>query len=1603
MHASLYAGGLSRCTSDKYKDLLSQQCGLKMEHVPEEVLKPYLDNVRNPEALLAWAKTWGLLKHPAILDRLQNLQHIEEPNARTVKQGKVQGGVQAVPLDKIAEPKETHLVRPGSTLHQGVKRLQGMVHEPSKIRRVESGPSSSKGTQKERETSLHNIFSAAAPTEEHENIPSSEELESPHLPPPQEPEREDLPHQEGSQSPATPDDKDDGEKDLSISQTSASAPTEHENIPLSEELENPDLPPPQEPEREGLPHLEGSQSPATQDESRKPYVEKPGQAKTYTIRTRGQKTFKKKVIEETIHEITFDPLLLGRRVRDAETEIRNMFQELIDSKFEDERDLGRVYIEHKDLMNPILISPTPMGELTAGLIMGEIDRVLQSAESLTIDASFIIHFAVLRSLPGGRGGKHKALCLKEDLKTKNSILYIESRDRLCAARAIVLGYHYMLSKERDVEACRIYNSIRRNKKKLSSMALSLHAKAGLDTGKAATIADLAKFESLLDVTLVVLSTLHSNDILYKGQEKRAGKIYLLLVLESNARIGHYHVITNVKGYLGVPHYCEICEKGFMHKRNHPCTRWCDSCMTDGCYPQGDNIMCQDCGVLCLSMACYLQHKEDRLKAPSPCDSYHICSKCGKKGVREYMLQKHSCGEYFCKICRTMVHSGHQCFMRRPRVQPPRDKIIFYDFECMQDTGYHIPNLAVLRICCRECTSLDYNDICNRCGNRCASCNGWDIHRECYTKARACTTSELCGQRVMVFKGSRTVEDLCTWIFNKRRRGTVVIAHNNAGYDGMFILNWLVHNGHTPKVLFRGSKLITAELKSHRITLIDSLSFLSFSLEDFPRTLGFPELSKGFFPYLFNTKENEGYVGPMPPIHFFNPGGMKDGRRKEFEMWYNENKHSTIHVWDMMEEYCRLDVQVLCTGVLIFRDMCLQVTRFLDPLNYCTSPSFCMAMYRYMFLKENWMMKLEGKDVWSPVTVQGDRMMLNEDKGRVLAPSEIHSMRFIDSPIAVTNHFCNGRGGHFSKESIQWLSWLEEDSRRKGKVLNIQHALKGGEKEVSHPGGTWRLDGYSEVDKKRVAYEYFGDYWHGCSHCYPKLRTKESTALLDMRQREEATQHRVRMLKDMGFQVVSIWGHEWKETVSKDPAIKDYIDSLDIQDRLSPREAFYGGRTEVMRLYYEATANTRVRYLDFNTLYSSILFYCLMPVGNPIVLTRDLHTLDGFFGLAKVHVLPPHDSYIPVLPVRVGGRLLFPLCFSCATSKSGPPCSHSDAERSFVGTWCTLEIQKAVSQGYKVLHIYEVYHWTRQSKTLFKDYIKYFIRLKEEASGYPAWVKTEKEKETFIADYKHRLGIALRPDKMKKNKGMRGMAKLSLNSFWGKFGQGLHQTSYEILREAKDVYKIMTDTSKILKDFHIIDEDVASLEWQRKGEFPGNVASANIYIAIFTTCHARLALLDMLEVPNIQVVYCDTDSCVYWEYIDRPLTMPEGPYLGQVKDELTCDSVGCRGCTNKHYITKIVCAGPKNYAYEVDTGYTVCKIRGFTLTSDNADVLNFDSLSAMVKSGAGTDPIATYHFQIRRNKKTFQITSKQEKRIYTMSYNKRAIVQDYNTLPFGYKA
>ena len=60
------------------------------------------------------------------------------------------------------------------------------------------------------------------------------------------------------------------------------------------------------------------------------------------------------------------------------------------------------------------------------------------------------------------------------------------------------------------------------------------------------------------------------------------------------------------------------------------------------------------------------------------------------------------------------------------------------------------------------------------------------------------------------------------------------------------------------------------------------------LDKLPKSFGFKEKKKGFFPHFFNTKENENAVLPsLPDIHYYDPDSMSKERRSEFLIWYEE--------------------------------------------------------------------------------------------------------------------------------------------------------------------------------------------------------------------------------------------------------------------------------------------------------------------------------------------------------------------------------------------------------------------------------------------------------------------------------------------------------------------------------------------------------------------------------------------------------------------------------------------------------------------------------------------------------------------------------------------
>ena len=177
-----------------------------------------------------------------------------------------------------------------------------------------------------------------------------------------------------------------------------------------------------------------------------------------------------------------------------------------------------------------------------------------------------------------------------------------------------------------------------------------------------------------------------------------------------------------------------------------------------------------------------------------------------------------------------------------------------------------------------------------------------------------------------------------------------------------------------------------------------------------------------------------------------------------------------------------------------------------------------------------------------------------------------------------------------------------------------------------------------------------------------------------------------------------------------------------------------------------------------------------PVGHPEIITENFKDLSNYFGFIKCKVLPPRGLLHPVLPYRAKNKLMSPLCKTCA-DRADPsnrnPCAHTDEERAIEGTWAHTEIMKAIEKGYEILCVHEVWHFPKHTDALFKEYVNTFLKIKQEASGYPEWCVTEEQKQAYIDDYYEHEGIRLDPAKIRKNPGMRSIAKLMLNSLWGK--------------------------------------------------------------------------------------------------------------------------------------------------------------------------------------------------------------------------------------------
>ena len=819
-----------------------------------------------------------------------------------------------------------------------------------------------------------------------------------------------------------------------------------------------------------------------------------------------------------------------------------------------------------------------------------------------------------------------------------------------------------------------------------------------------------------------------------------------------------------------------------------------------------------------------------------------------------------------------------------------------------------------------------------------------IHKDLAFQCPTCSAHP--GGREICFEGENTLSDFCTWLFSKEHKGVTAIAHNFKGYDGQFILRHLVKTGtKQPEVIMNGNNII--QMHAASIRLIDSLNFIGSPLSAFPQTFGLDELKKGYFPHWANTDVFQNYVGPYLDAKYYKPEIMSKEGRAQFYAWYNERvkNRDVFNFHHEMISYCRSDVDILRRGCGVFRDI-FKSQGGLDPfLEAATIADACNKVWRSKFMPSRQIGIVSSRD-----------------------PAR----------------------RRFSLKALRWLQSVAHVEQ-----ITIRHAKNGGEHQI----GNYSVDGFDF--QSNTVYEFLGDLWHGCPQCYQDRTYKNPITGETMESVYKSTMVRLDHLKSLGYNVITMWEHDFDQKVKTDSEYKELVESLfPYSDPIEPRDALYGGRCNSVKLFHEVdeSTNTEIKYVDVCSLYPYVCKYGRYPVGHPVLLTKEninMSQLDQYNGLIKCKILPPQDLFLPILPLHCNKKMVFPLCKTCA-DENLDQCSHNEEERALVGTWVTVEVQEALKRGYVIMDVYEIWHFQEMSDQFFAGYIDNFLKIKQEASGYPEYCKTEADKKQFVRDYYLAEKLKLDPSNIKVNKGMRAFAKIMLNCLWGKLAQREILTQTKYIKDPKDYFDMMVNPDVLIKHVEIFEENCPFILVNYESTLDSIEAhsSANVIVASFVTTYARLKLYSILEKLNERVLYFDTDSCMYIHDPQQWNPTTKDSRLGEWTDE----EPGKK-------IVKFIGLGPKNYAYQMKNKdgevSSKCKVKGLTLDYNTSQFVNFDTFYECVQNRDTFERVITYDCRIRKHRDRTVVSEAQTKTFRSV-YTKRVVTDDYNTIPFGYK-
>ncbi|KAL3070960.1 hypothetical protein niasHT_040116 [Heterodera trifolii] len=1016
-------------------------------------------------------------------------------------------------------------------------------------------------------------------------------------------------------------------------------------------------------------------------------------------------------------------------------------------------------------------------------------------------------------------------------------------------------------------------------------------------------------------------------------------------------------------------------------------------------------------------------------------------------------KEHVCGHKFCKVC-LGFHAPRECYIPyHPKVKKDK-RIIFFDFECTTDFKpeqnlarfKHQVNFCYAHVTCTRCIekgiwAQELDQACGICGPyrtyAWASFDFFNTEVECrfkvedplaaFTKWLLQFDAEVLGiepnergkKRKRPVKENNNNNNVVGFFddeaeeensddnndaennymlgddTNVKQKSVTTYAYAHAGsrYDHVLIYGEMLRMGIRPVLIRQGNHLL--EMKAQKRGVItttifrDSYKLIPIKLANFVKTFGL-EIdgveNKKYFPHKFNKAANYGTVlETLPPIEDYFPGGLFPAERQKFEQWYTENRNTRFELCEVIADYCKTDVQILAHGMVKMRELFFTATDQ-ELTDSITIPSACMKFFVFLAHENN-------------------------------------------ERISIIPHMGYEKRGKQSTIARKYLKWrAEEEMQENGLTLRHVESPDG-----EFKFGNYLLDGMLERPgaDKNLAIEVNGCYWHGCPNCFP-----DDSQIVGGGETAGAIRARdAKRIRDIAreFEVEILWECQLIRLLENDPAMKAFFDNTPDSGPIDFHDAFFGGRTGPEWLYASvinqdtgAQKGRTIKVKDFNSLYPSRNMFIKYPIGHPTKLkmdkdvkwTRPEHIVDNngtkMEGIIKCFAVPPrHCLYdIPVLPRRTNIRTLFPLCRTCSeiypNGKVDPNynCPHFDeAERGFSTTVVHFELEAALRAGYKVTHIYSAYIWPLSSdwsETLFHPYLNKFLKIKFEASGYPANCceegineeELEQRKQSYINNPWDGNKVLLNPNEIKPNPGLRYVSKLCLNSLWGRFALRNRLTKTEIVDCHAELAKLLNDDKIEISSIDQLTEKFWMVCSKAKDEHVVEHDTSNVVIALWTTAAARIHLLDSLQkvyepAPGVyrkdtRILYMDTDS-IFYDYettLGDPL--PSGQQLGELTDEYP-----------KHTIMEFVCGEDE---FKV-------KLRGITLDSDACEQMSFEKMKEMVLQNWG---LADNNVRFNYPTKNFRITKEGE--IFTVPLVKKfnptvnkGVIRDEGLFiaPFGY--